>query len=158
MRDGCDSSTRCAKSDMVDPDIPRRLQNPVASALGIEPMEEISTVIKAITNAEAVEPDGLSAEVLKVGLHQHWTILLELHRYATLIWCEGKVLQHWKDAVITVLQKKGDETECGNYRGISLVSHVCKVRIKVVARRLSAYCVRRRDCYRRSSASFDRIA
>ena len=48
--------------------------------------------------------------------------------------------RQWKDAVITVLHKKSDKTECGNYRGISLVSHVGKVILKVVARRLSAYC------------------
>ena len=36
---------------------------------------------------------------------------------------------------------KSDKTECGNYRGISLVSHAGKkVLLKVVARRLSAYC------------------
>ena len=40
----------------------------------------------------------------------------------------------------SVLHKKGDKTECGNYRGISLVSHAGKVLLKVVARRLSAYC------------------
>ena len=43
-------------------------------------------------------------------------------------------------AVITVPHKKGDKTECGNYRGISLVSHAGKVLLEVVARRLSAYC------------------
>ena len=58
----------------------------------------------------------------------------------TLIWREGKVPQKWKDAVITVLHKKSDKTECGNYRGTSLVSHADKVLLKVVARRLSAYC------------------
>ena len=42
--------------------------------------------------------------------------------------------------MITVLHKKGDKTECRNYRGISLVSHAGKVLLKVVARRLSAYC------------------
>ena len=42
--------------------------------------------------------------------------------------------------VITALHKKGDKTECGNYRGISLVSHVGKVYLEVVARRLAAYC------------------
>ena len=42
--------------------------------------------------------------------------------------------------VITILHKEGDKTECGNYRGISLVSHAGKVLLEVVARRLSAYC------------------
>ena len=62
-------------------------------------------------------------------------------RLTSLIWRERKVpQQQWKDAVITVLLKKGDKMECGNYRGIFLVSHAGKVLLKVVARRLSAYC------------------
>ena len=89
---------------------------------------------------KAVESDGLPAELLKLGLQQDRTILLEFHRLTTLIWREGKVPQQWKDAVITVLHKKGDKTECGNHRGISLVSHAGKVLLEVVARRLSAYC------------------
>ena len=132
-----------SKSDMLDPDIPKRLpQHPVASAHGIEPTEEeIATAMKAMANAKAVGPDGLPAELLKLGLQQDRTILLGLHRLTILIRREGKVpQQQWKDAVITVLHKKGDKTECGNYRGISLVSHAGKVLLKVVARRLSAYC------------------
>ena len=42
--------------------------------------------------------------------------------------------------VISVLHKNSDKTECGNYRGISLVSHAGKVLLKVVARKLSAFC------------------
>ena len=41
---------------------------------------------------------------------------------------------------MTVLHKKGDKTECGNYRGISLVLHAGKVLLKVVARRLGDCC------------------
>ena len=131
-----------SKSDLLDPDTSKRLpQHPVANAHGIEPTEEeIATAIKAMANAKVVGPDGLPAELLKLGLQQDRTILLELHRLTTLIWREGKVPQQWKDAVITVLHKKGDKTECGNYRDISLVSHAGKVLLKVVARRLSAYC------------------
>ena len=131
-----------AKSDMLDPDMPKRLPlYPVASALGIEPTgEENAIAMKAMANAKAVGPDGLPAELLKLELQQDRTILLEFHRLTTLIWREGKVPQQWKDAVITVLHTKGDVTECGNYRGISIVSHAGKVPLKVVARRLSAYC------------------
>ena len=129
-----------AKSNMLDPDIPKRLpQHPVASALGIElTEEEIATVMKAMANANAVGPDGLPEELLKLGLQQDGIILLELHRLTTLIWREGKVPQQWKDAVIIVLHQKGDKTECRNYRGISFVSQAGKVLLKAVARRLSA--------------------
>ena len=121
---------------MLDPDIPKRLpQHPVVSALEIEPTEEeIATAMKAMTNAKAMGPDDLPAELLKLGLQQDRIILLELHRLTTLTWREGKVPQEWKDAVITVLFKKCDKTERVNYRGISLVSYAGKVLLKAVAR------------------------
>ena len=78
--------------------------------------------MKAMANAKAVKPDGLPAELLELGLQQDRTILLEPHRLTTLIWREGKVLQQWKDAVNTVLHKKGDKMVCGNYRGLARVT------------------------------------
>ena len=80
------------KFDMLDLDIPTRLmQQPVASTLGIEPTEEIVTVMKAMANAKVVGPDGLPVKLLKLKLQQDRAIVLELHRLATLIWREGKV-------------------------------------------------------------------
>ena len=49
--------------------------------------------------------------------------------------------QQWKDAIIMVHKKK-DRTECGNYRGISLVAHAGKILLKIIARCLSEYCER----------------
>ena len=131
-----------SKSDMFDADILKRLpQHPIASALGIEPTEEeIATAMKVVAKAKALGPDGLPAELLKLGLQQDRTILRDIHLLTILIWRQGKVPRQWKDAVITVLHKKGGKRECGNYRGISLVSHAGKALLQVVARRLSAYC------------------
>ena len=80
---------------MVDPDILKRLpQQAVASTLEIEPTEEeIASAMKAMANAKAVERDGFPVELLKLGIQQGRTILLELHRLATLIWREVKVSQ-----------------------------------------------------------------
>ena len=129
-----------AISDMQNPDIPKRLpQQPVASALEIEPTEEIVTAIKAMANAKAVGPHSLPVELLKHRLQQDRAIIQELYRRTTLIWREEQVLQHWKDAIVTVLHKRGRQAK-GNYRGISLVPHAGKVLLKVVARRLSAHC------------------
>ena len=41
--------------------------------------------MKAMANEKAVGPDGLPAELLKLGLQQDRTILLEFHRLTTLI-------------------------------------------------------------------------
>ena len=38
--------------------------------------------------------------------------------------------------------QKKDRTECGNYRGISLVAHAGKILLKIIARHLSDYCER----------------
>ena len=56
------------------------------------------------------------------------------------VWHQREVPQRRRDAVIKVLHKTKDRTECVNYRGISLVAHAGKVLLKIVATRLSAYC------------------
>ena len=48
--------------------------------------------------------------------------------------------QQWRDAVLKVLHKKKDRTDCGNYRGISLVAHASTVLLKSVATRLGGFC------------------
>ena len=53
-----------------------------------------------------------------------YTHLAALHELALSVWREEVVPQTWKNAVINVLLKKKDLTECGNYGGISLVAHV----------------------------------
>ena len=68
----------------------RLLQQPVARALGIElTHEKNATAVKAIANAKWMGPGGLPVDLLKVRLKQTQTLLLELHRFITLIWCEG---------------------------------------------------------------------
>ena len=54
----------------------------------------------------------------------------------------GEGPQQWKDAIIMVLHKNKDRTECCNYRGISLVAHAGKTLLKIIARHLSEYCER----------------
>ena len=52
----------------------------------------------------------------------------------------GGGLQQWKYAIIMVLHKTEDRTECGNYRGVSLVAHAGVILLKVIARQPSEYC------------------
>ena len=68
----------------------------------------------------------------------------ERREKAWKMWKERTVPQLWKDAVIQVLHKKKDSTNCGNYRGISLVAHAGKVLLKIVALRLGSYLERER--------------
>ena len=65
---------------------------------------------------------------------------MELHQPITLIWRDGNDEQEEINAVFTSLHKKNDKVKCENYQGISLVSRVGKMLLKVAARRLSGYC------------------
>ena len=99
-------------------------------------MVEISEAIRSMANEKAVGPDSLPAELMKLDdpdilQHSH-SILLAVSR-------EGQVPQQWKDAMIKVLHKKNDHSDCGNYRGIALVLHAGKTILKIVAHRLSGH-------------------
>ena len=103
----------------------------------------IEEAIRALANRKAVGPDGLPAEFLKVLADEgEFNTLGNFHDIIVAVWRGGSVPQQWKDATIKVLHNKKDRTECGNYRGISLVAHAGKVLLKVIAGRLSEYCER----------------
>ena len=104
---------------------------------------EVEEAIRALANRKAVGPDGLPAELLKVLADEgELNTLGKFHDIIVAVWRGGGVPQQWKDATIKVLHKKNDRTECGNYRGISLVAHAGKVVLKVIAGRVSDYCER----------------
>ena len=42
----------------------------------------------------------------------------------------------WQRAVVCPIFKKGERTDCANYRGISLLSHIGKVYERVIENRL----------------------
>ena len=60
-----------------------------------------------------------------------------------------------------MLHKKKDRTQCGNYRGISLVAHAGKILLKTIARRLSDYSERlgvlpeEQSCFRPNRSTTD---
>ena len=48
----------------------------------------------------------------------------------------AKIPHEWREAIIVPIYKKGSRAECGNYRGISLLSVVGKIYARVVCDRL----------------------
>ena len=131
-----------SKSDKLRLDIIEELpQWPITHALGVEPTEnKVIGALRSMAKAKAGGPDELPVELLKLGINHDPTVLREFHRVIKLVWHQREVPQRWRDAMMKVLYKKKDRTECGNYRGISLVAHAGQVLLKIVATRLSAYC------------------
>ena len=109
--------------------------------LGVQPtMQELTDAIRSLANGKVIGPDGASVGLLKITLNGDPALRGRLFDTVIRIWREGEVPQQWKDAIMIVLHKKKDQTECGNYRGISLVAHAGKILLKIIARRLSDYC------------------
>ena len=134
-----------AKSSKLDPNIAEGLdQWPENMPLGVQPtMQELADAIRSLANGKAVGPDGVSVELFKITLNDDPALRRRLLDMAVRIWRGGEVPQQRKYAIIKVLHKKKDWTECGNYnRGISLVAHAGKILLKIIARRLGEYCER----------------
>ena len=109
--------------------------------LGSAPtLEETRRAIRGMHNWKAPGPDFLVAKLLKIDEPAEPIVLERFHAILVEVWTGGEVPQQWKDAIIKVLYKKSDRSNCNNYRGISLLSHAGKVLLKLVANHFSDYC------------------
>ena len=96
--------------------------------------QETVEAIQALKMNKAAGPDEVPSELLLYGgdkLHDF------LHQIIVKIWSGEPVPQSWKDAnLITIYKNKGDRAECGNSRGIALLSTAGKVLAKIVLQRI----------------------
>ena len=61
-----------------------------------------------------------------------------LHNLFNLILETGTIPSHFKNALIVVLYKKDDRSECKNYRPISLLNHVYKLFMSIIGNRITS--------------------
>ena len=107
---------------------------PVSEELdGVIHIEKVRKAVKQMECNKASGGDGIPAEVYK---HGGTTLMHHLHRLFLKIWDNEEVPQELKDASIVTIVKKGSRTECGNYRGIYLLSVAGKILAKVLLNRL----------------------
>ena len=88
-----------------------------------------------IKSNKAAGPDLIPPEALKADIPTTVTLL---HSLFEKIWTEEKVPNDWKDGHLIKLPKKGDLSNCGNYRGITLLSIPGKVFNRILLERIKA--------------------
>jgi len=79
---------------------------------------EVKLAIKKPKSHKSPGIDQIPAELITAG---GGTICLEIHKLITSIWKKEKLPEEWKESIIVPIHKKGDKTDCNNYRGISLL-------------------------------------
>ena len=101
---------------------------PVIEELDNTPtLEELSIAIDGLACGKAAGKDGIPPHVLR---HGNQTILQPLHVLLCLCWEQGHIPQDMRDTnIVTLYKNEGDRSDCNNYRGISLLSIVGKVRV-----------------------------
>jgi hypothetical protein len=68
--------------------------------------------------------DQTQAELIKAGGSK---ICSEIHKLINSIWNKEELPDQWKESIVVPVCKKGDKTDCSNYRGVSLLSATCKI-------------------------------
>ena len=95
---------------------------------------EVKVSISRMKNGKATGMDGIPVEVWKClgeeGIDMLWDLMKGIYE-------QEKIPTEWRDSVIIPISKeKGDIQDCGNYRGIKLMSHTTKIWERIIDRRL----------------------
>ena len=85
---------------------------------------EVELAIEKLKSHKSPGIDQIPAELIKAGGS---TIRCAIHKLIIVIWNKEELPGEWKEWTIVPIQKKGDKTDCNNYRGISLLPTTHKV-------------------------------
>ena len=101
--------------------------------------DEVEKAILRLNDNKAAGPDNIPPEVINYG---GGALRRRLHSFILDCWSAKCLPQQWINAnIILVHKQKGDRAECGNSRGISLLSVAGKVPAKFMLTRLLEHVV-----------------
>jgi hypothetical protein len=80
--------------------------------------------------------DQIPAELIKAGGR---IIRCVIYKLIVAILNKEKLPEEWKESIIVPIHKKGDKTDCNNYRGISLLPTTYKILSNILLSRLIPY-------------------
>ena len=97
--------------------------------------EELLEAVMKMKNGKAGGESGVLPEMVKAVCCEEDFVemLVDLVKE---VWSEGKVPADWYDAMLVPIPKKGDLSQCDNWRGIALLDVVGKVVARVIQGRL----------------------
>ena len=93
--------------------------------------EEVKTALSAMKDGKAAGDNGIPVEILNAAGPE---MLLAFMKLITTAYKEEVIPEDWQRGVICPIKKMGDGTICGNYRGITLLSHTGKIYSRIIER------------------------
>ena len=90
---------------------------------------EVRRALGSITTNRANGGNEIPNELFKILKDDAVEVL---HSTCQHIWKTQQWPQDWKRSVFILIPKKGDAKECSNYHTVMLISHACKVRLKIL--------------------------
>ena len=96
---------------------------------------EITRAISKMKSGKAPGPDKIPPEAMKASAEVTADIMLDLIQH---IWDTEEVPAEWQTGYIVKLPKKGDLSDCNNWRGIQLLSIPSKILARVILERIKA--------------------
>src|SRR5215469_2014907 len=97
---------------------------------------EVELAIEKLKNHKLPSIDQIPAELVKA---RGRTICCAIHKLIVSIWNKEELPEEWKESIIVTIYKKGDKTDCNNYRGISLLSTTYKILSNILLSRPIPY-------------------
>ena len=97
---------------------------------------EVKWALESITMNKASGGDGIPVELFQILKDDAVKVL---HSICQQIWKSQQWPQDGKRSVFILIPKKGNAKECSNCRTIALISHACKVMLKILQARLQQY-------------------
>jgi len=104
-------------------------------SISVDPpsLDEVEKAIGKLKPGRAAGADGIPPELLLKGGP---AVVAWLHALIVSIWRTGNIPTDWRLGVILPFWKKGPKDNCGNYRGITLLSVPGKVLAHILLARL----------------------
>jgi hypothetical protein len=98
----------------------KQIEIHIAESLLTDPTPfEVETATAKLKKYKSPGGDKIPAELIQAGGEM---LRPKIHKLINSIWNKEELSDQWKESIIVPVHKKGDKTDCSNYRGISLPS------------------------------------
>jgi hypothetical protein len=115
----------------------RRIEVHMAEPLVLGPSRlEVEIVIAKLKKYKSPCSNHVPVELIQAGGEM---LLSAIHKLVNSTWNKEELPNQWKESIIVPIHKKGDKTDCNNYRGISLLSTSYNILSNFLLSKLSPY-------------------